>query len=264
MILAIDIGNSTVSIGLGKDNMWIKNWKLETLRNESIYYYQQKIIEGLMEENVNAGAIDQVVMSSVVPDVTEKFVEFFSGFKNAEVLLFQRTMYHILPVRTSNPYELGTDLMANALAAYDRYRSSVLVIDFGTALTFTMVEKDGEVSGVNIAPGMMTAIKCLSANTAQLREVTLEKPPCILGTNTIEAIQNGIIIGYEGLVSHMIRRIREDKVQPLKAIATGGLAHLLPADFFDAVDKNLTLEGLRVAGKLFIKSRQNPEVDEFS
>jgi type III pantothenate kinase len=254
MMLAVDIGNSTVSIGLSKDKTWIKNWKLETLSHESIYYYQQKIIEGFIEENVDPGDINQVVISSVVPDMTEKFVEFFSGFKTADVVLFHRNMYHLLPVRTSNPFELGTDLMANALAAYHRYGTSVLVIDFGTALTFTMVEKDGEVSGVNIAPGMITAIKCLSANTAQLREVKLDKPVGILGTNTIEAIQNGIIIGYEGLVSHMIKRIRDEKLQPLKAIATGGLAHMLPEDIFDAVDKNLTLDGLRVAGQLVIKA----------
>jgi len=112
-----------------------------------------------------------------------------------------------------------------------------------------MVEHDGRISGVNIAPGMLSAIKCLSANTAQLRDVKLEKPSGVLGTNTVEAIQNGIIIGYEGLVSHMIKRIGEEKQQPLRVIATGGLAHMLPSKYFDELDKNLTLDGLRIAGQ---------------
>lgn len=248
MILAIDIGNSTVSFGIYTDMQWKKTWKLDTLRDESMYYYQKKIIECFIEEDVNSESIEQVVISSVVPDITNKFVDFFSGMQQAQIVLLNRNMYHLLPVFTENPYELGTDLMANALAAYDRYRSAALVVDFGTALSFTFVEPDGRISGVNIAPGMMTAIKSLSINTAQLHEVPLKKPENVLGTNTVEAIQNGIIIGYEGLVRYMIEKIRESKPFPVRVMATGGLADVLPADCFDDIDKNLTLEGLRIAG----------------
>lgn len=249
MILAIDIGNSTVSFGIYTEMKWKKTWKLDTLPHESMYYYQKKMIECFIEENVNAVSFEQVVISSVVPDITKKFVDFFSGMEQSQIVLLNRNMYHLLPVFTDNPYELGTDLMANALAAFERYRSAALVVDFGTALSFTFVEPDGRISGVNIALGMITAIKSLSINTAQLHEVPLEKPENVLGTNTVEAIQNGIIIGYEGLVRFMIEKIRKSKPFPIKVIATGGLAEVLPSDCFDQTDKNLTLEGLRLAGE---------------
>ncbi|HAQ38919.1 MAG TPA: type III pantothenate kinase [Saprospirales bacterium] len=248
MILAIDIGNSTVSFGIYTDMQWKKTWKLDTVREESMYYYQKKIIECFIEESVIANSVEQVVISSVVPDITNKFVDFFSGMKQSQIVLLNRSIYHLLPVFTENPYELGTDLMANALAAYEKFRSAALIVDFGTALSFTFVEPDGRISGVNIVPGMITAIKSLSLHTAQLQEVPLAKQADVLGTNTIEAIQNGIIIGYEGLVRFMIEKIREAKPFPVKVIATGGLAEVLPSDCFDETDKNLTLEGLRLAG----------------
>ncbi len=255
MILAVDIGNSTVSFGIYVSGCWKHTWKLETVRHESIFYYQQKFVERLVEENIESQHFEQVIISSVVPGLTLAFSDFFKGLDHAEVILLNKNIYHHLPVYTENPYELGTDLMANALAAYQRHKAAVLIIDFGTALTFTMVENDGKISGVNIAPGLMTAIKSLSANTAQLLEVDLQRPPNILGTNTIEAIQNGIIIGYEGLVSHMIREIRMSKDHPVIAIATGGLANILPPDYFDEIDQNLTLDGLRIAGSFVAKGK---------
>ena len=160
-------------------------------------------------------------------------------------ILLNHLVYQQLKVSTSNPYELGTDLMANAVAANHLFRSNTIIVDFGTALTFTLVRDDGSIEGVNILPGIKTAIRSLSLNTAQLQEVILEYPLQILGKNTVEAIQNGVLIGYTGLVKYMIESIEKHYGIQCKTIATGGLAGILTQLKFDLIDKNLTLNGLR-------------------
>jgi len=152
-----------------------------------------------------------------------------------------------------NPYEIGSDLVSNALAAYSYFKSSCVAVDFGTALTFTTVASDGEILGVSIAPGLKTAIKSLSQNTAKLFDVPLEMPSAPLGRGTVQAIQAGVLIGYEGMVKHMLEKIREELNQPaLNSVATGGLSSIIPSlhDVFTKVDPFLTLEGLRIAGEI--------------
>ena len=124
--------------------------------------------------------------------------------------LLSQLIYHKLPVLVLNPQEIGTDLVANATAAFIRYNKPCMVIDFGTALTFTTVGKSGEILGVAITPGLLTALKSLTGNTAQLSEVRLIAPPSVLGNNTTHAIQSGLILGFAGLVDSIVERTEEE------------------------------------------------------
>jgi len=161
-------------------------------------------------------------------------------------------VYPLLPLDILRPHEIGADLVANAMAAYTRYQRNCVVVDFGTALTFTTVSHDGKILGVAIAPGLKTAIRSLFANTAQLPEVPIEVPASALGTSTTHAIQAGIVLGYEGLVRSLLNRIRTELNGDCLAVATGGLSNRIPSlrnDFVDIVP-SLTLDGVRLIGDI--------------
>jgi type III pantothenate kinase len=161
-------------------------------------------------------------------------------------------IYHKLGLEILSPYEIGTDLVANAVYAYYTYQQDCIIIDFGTALTFTVVSKDAKILGVSIAPGLQTAVKSLFSNTAQLPQVPLEMPESAIGQNTVHAIQAGVLWGYVGLVEKMLERIKIELGSPHKVLATGGLSSILtPLRWqFDEVDKSLTLNGLKIIAEL--------------
>jgi type III pantothenate kinase len=146
-----------------------------------------------------------------------------------------------------NPYQIGADLVADATAAYVGYGGPSMVIDFGTALTFTTISSSGKILGVAIAPGLYTALRSLTGNTAQLYDVQLEAPPSALGENTIHAIQSGIVFGFAGLVDSMVNRVESELGQKVKVIATGGLSFILKnvSTRIEIIDENLTLDGLK-------------------
>ena len=251
MILAIDIGNSNIVIGVYANDEWRKIWRVETNSAQSIMYYQQFLMDALLEEGIANQEIKSVVFSSVVPDLNEKFQSLFQhAFNNAKATILNPELYFKLGLKVARPYEIGSDLVANAIAAHQLYQSNIIVIDFGTALTFTIVNKQGHILGVNIAPGLKTAIRSLSKGTAQLPEVLLEYPKSAVGTNTNHAIQSGVLVGYVGLVKHMIQEIRNELGEDFQTVATGGLSNILSPlqDDFDFKNPNLTLEGLRRLG----------------
>jgi type III pantothenate kinase len=151
-------------------------------------------------------------------------------------------------LRIAQPHQIGSDLVANAAAAYDRFKANCLVVDFGTALTFTAIDANGAIKGVSIAPGLRTAMKALSGNTAQLPEIPLEIPQKAIGTNTVEAIQSGIVLGYVGLVSYLVEKIKEEMGGECTVVATGGLSFVMEPlkHLFAHIDPRLTLDGLAV------------------
>jgi len=172
--------------------------------------------------------------------------------------LVEPSMYGKLPVNVLNPYEIGADLVADATAAFIRYQAPCMVIDFGTALTFTTISASGEILGVSIAPGLRTALESLTSNTAQLPDVQLVAPPSVLGKNTIHAIQSGIVLGFAGLVDSIVSQTEKELGQSLTVVATGGLSAVLfnVAKKIQVIDKNLTLEGLKYMGEHLCKCSQ--------
>lgn len=251
MQLIIDIGNSNVVIGIFKDSQWAYTWRLPTMRDqEALLFYEMRLTNYLLEADLSPTWVDQIVISSVVPDLNEVFSGLSVQLFRQEAVVVGPAIYPQIALQIDRPDEIGTDLLANAIAAKDLYQCDAIIVDFGTALTFTTVTRRGHILGVAIAPGLKTAISALYDSTAQLPEVPLELPDSPVGKNTVHAIQSGILIGYVGLVRHMLDRIREEVGKDYQAIATGGLAailHPLKTEF-DVIAPFLTLDGLRIIG----------------
>lgn len=254
MLAAIDIGNSNVSVALHYDDKWQHFWRYPTIRNESPFFYSLRIRNHLFEHGIEVRNIEKVVLSSVVPPLTPVFQQILPDLFNQPVVTVGPNIYPKISLKIDNPNEIGSDLIANAVAAYTIYNQDCIVVDFGTALTFTTVTKEGEVLGVAIAPGLKTAISALFSKTAQLPEVPLALPKTPVGKNTIHAIQSGILNGYVGLVKHMLAAIRKEVGAHYIAVATGGLSsilHPLKEEFVD-IDVELTMNGLKIIGEAAI------------
>lgn len=251
MLLAVDTGNSDITIGAWDGNEWTQIWRIPSISSQPELFYGVKIREHFLEANIPESSIDKVVISSVVPSLTEKLRNVIIAITNCEPVVLGPPLYKKLKIEVLNPYEIGSDLVANAVAAYDHYQKASIVVDFGTALTFTTISDKGKILGVSIVPGLKTAIRSLTQNTAKLFDVPLQMPTSVLGTSTITAIQSGILVGYQGLVQTMIKSIRHEIGVDCPAIATGGLSSIITplSDFFDKVDPHLTLSGLRIVGE---------------
>jgi type III pantothenate kinase len=251
MIIAIDIGNSNVVIGVHNGELWRHTWRLPTLIDETMLFYEMRLADHLLEAGISPDMVKKVVLSSVVPQLTGFFVELSQILFHRKALIVGPDVYPALSLRIDRPHEIGADLVANAAAAHYRFRQDCIIVDFGTALTFTVVTGEGYILGVAIAPGLRTAVSSLFQKTAQLPEVPLELPQSAVGKNTAHAIQSGILLGYVGLVRHLLAEIRVELGEHYIAIATGGLSsilHPLRHDFH-AIEPHLTLDGLRVIGE---------------
>lgn len=251
MLLALDIGNSDVTMGLWKGNAW-QIWRIPSRQDQPELYYGIKVRDHFLEAGVPIESVETIVLSSVVPGLTDKVRNVLRSLFKREPILLGPGVYDKLPVEVLNPYEIGSDLVANAVGAYFLMKETCIVVDFGTALTFTTVSGQGKILGVSIVPGLRTALRSLSQNTAKLFDVPLEMPTSALGINTVTAIQSGIVIGYEGLVKNMVAAIRAELKVECPAIATGGLSFVITSlrGYFQRVEPQLTLDGLRIIGEL--------------
>lgn len=255
MILGFDIGNTNIKVVL-YENQEIKTvWRLSTdVKRTGDEYFS--ILRPLFRDaGVEFSAIEDTILSSVVPALIGPFVIVTQHITQKKPVIIEPEIYHKLPVKIPETavHEIGTDLLCDAVESWSKYKSPCIIADFGTALSFTAIDKDANIAGVAIAPGIRTAFNSLFANTAQLPAVPLDIPESSLGKNTVVAIQSGILNGYKGLVENMIRQMKidlkketgtdEDKVL---VIATGGLNSMLQpiTDIFDHTDKNLTLCGM--------------------
>jgi type III pantothenate kinase len=250
MFLSLDAGNSNIVISFFDplSREWTSEFRLENRTSLGEAELNQRIGLYLLENEIRTDAITRIGISSVVPEVNRTLESFSKNFLRKEPYLISGRSYERLPIRTEKPDEIGSDLMCNVMAAYTRYQSACVVVDFGTALTFTVVSASGEVVGVNIVPGIKTALKSLFTNTAKLPEVRLEVPASAIGRDTVHSIQAGVIYGYVGLVNGMLDAIFEELGSVTPVIGTGGLSHLLPKleHRFDHIDRRLTMEGIRL------------------
>jgi type III pantothenate kinase len=252
-LLVIDIGNSNVVLGVWEGGIWKHVWRLQTLADEeSLEFYSNRIRDFFLEAQLQIHTIKGVVLSSVVPSLNEKIIFVIEQLFGREPLLFGPNVFSRLPLVIERPHEIGSDLVANALAAWKIFGKDMIVVDFGTALTFTSVTVRGEILGVSIAPGLQTALRVLFNNTAQLPEAPVSFPESVVGKDTVHAIQSGVLVGYVGLVRHMIAMIRAELGEHFGSVATGGLSSVLTPlkEDFDLISPTLTLDGLRLAFEL--------------
>ena len=241
MFLAVDIGNTNVVFGLHNGEEWTTVWRLGT-KDEA-----QEMLSQSLNTHLAGITIDQVAISSVVPFFTKVLQKQLADKFKITPYMIGESSYSALPIEVLHPDKIGSDLVADALAGYTKFNDDCLVVDFGTALTFTIVANK-KIKGVNIAPGLKTAMKALATSAVKLNEIPLELPVSVIGTDTTSAIQSGILWGYVGLVEKMIERIEDELKTDMKVIATGGLSKVLePLQAqFDTIDGNLTLEGIRL------------------
>lgn len=247
MLLAIDIGNTNVVFGVRADKKWVNHWRIQTDPLKTADEYKVIFRSLLKTGNISRSDIRNSVLSSVVPSLVRPFNEMLAELlPNSKLVVVRPELYNKLPVTVLNPYEIGTDLVANAVAAFQKFGNLTMVIDFGTALTFTTIGKNSEISGVAIAPGLMTAVGALAGKTAQLPQIHLTPPPSVLGKNTIHAIQAGVVYGFAGLVDSIIERTENELNEKLTIVATGGLSTVI-APLTKQIKNSynlLTLDGL--------------------
>lgn len=254
MLLCIDVGNTNIVLGLWNGSEWATHWRVRTSREQMPDEYFVLLQALLREAGYSMSSIDRVTVGSVVPPLTSVFVELFERYAGVSPLVVGPGVRTGLRIRIDNPVELGADLVANAVAAFERFRSACIVVDFGTATTFSAVSGDGDFLGVAIALGLGIAAEALASRTAQLPRVSLSPPPAAIGKNTIHSMQSGLLLGYVGLVEGLIRGIRAELGGEARVIATGGLSETLAplTEEITIVDPWLTLEGLRLI------SQRNP------
>ena len=244
--VAIDIGNSNVVIGLYSNDTWIKIYRLSTKKNFTYWSFQKKLKKIIDLNDFNPSNIDSVVISSVVPTLTDIVKISCKDMLCKDILIIKASLIKDIKISIDNINEIGMDLVSNAVEGASLYDSNVIIVDFGTALTFTVISKNNEILGVNIVPGLKTAINSLYKNTAKLPVINLEIPKKVIGKNTIHSIQSGIIYGYVGLVKEILSNIKKELVDETKVIATGGLskfAEPLKLEFDDIIP-TLTLDGM--------------------
>ena len=252
MLLAIDIGNTDIVFGIHDSVSWIHQFRISSSHSQRASDYEAQLRIRFLENSLKFSNVDKAIISCVVPDqraILKEMVQQMFGF---DPVMVGVDMYDKLKMTIPSPYEIGTDLVCNAVYAYYTHKKNCIIVDFGTALTYTVVSEKGEIIGVSIAPGLQTAVKSLFSNTAQLPEVPLEMPDSAIGKNTVHAIQAGVLWGYVGMVREMIYQIKKEVGHDCMVLATGGLSSILTPlqDDFDEVDKALTLNGLKIIAEL--------------
>ncbi len=248
MLLVIDLGNTTLTLGVFNQHQLVYQWRLTTDRNRTEDEYGLQLL-GLLETcGVKPPDIDGIVLSSVVPPLTEWVQRACQDYLKIYPLMVSAGLNLNVKVLYDNPSAVGADRLADAVAVQANYGGPACAIDFGTATTFNAITGAAEYLGGAILPGIATAAEALVSRTAKLPPIELKAPPSVIGRNTIHAMQAGLIFGYVSLVEGMVERFRKELGSEMKVIATGGHVQKI-ADHTQVIDKVepwLTLEGLRL------------------
>lgn len=247
MLLAIDIGNSNVSVGLHRDGQWLYQWRIQTVRERMPDEYGVFVRSFFEQAGMEPEQTEQAIISSVVPQLTLGMAEMVERQVRRAPLVLHYGVDVGITIETEHPQATGNDLVANAVAGWNHFHSNCVVVNFGTATTLTAVGEPGRFLGVAIAAGLATTADALAGKAAQLAHIPLAGPPSVIGRNTEHSMQSGLVLGHVAMVEGLLDRMRVE-LPGAKVIATGGLVSILAplTTYFDAVDPWLTLEGLRL------------------
>ena len=248
MLLAIDIGNTNVTLGVFDNQKLLVTWRMGTDIHRMPDEYAATLINLLHYQGLDVADIKAVSLCSVVPPLIATFEELFRKYFLIEPLVVGTGVKTGVRIRLDNPREAGADRIVHAADAHSLYGGTVIVVDMGTATTFDTVSKEGDHLGGAIAPGIITASEALFARAAQLYRVQLVPPKHAIGTSTVAALQSGIIYGYVGLVEGIVARIQKELDEKAKVVATGGNAEIIAREtkVIDIVNPDLILVGLRL------------------
>ncbi len=254
MLLAIDISNTNIKFGLYNSETLSEHWVVSTARQRTADEYAMVLHDLLRYADHQFTDIDDIILSSVVPPLTPVFQELALCYCNKDAIVLDYSMDMGLKFLVDNPWEIGTDRIASAMAAYHFYGGPAIIIAFSTATTFDVISSEGDFLGGAIAPGLVISAEALSSAASLLYRVDLTPPRRALGKNTVENMQSGIIFGHVGLVQGLIERLRKEipgmnEHTEVKIIAHGGLASLMAPIIpeIQHINQYLPLEGLRIA-----------------
>jgi type III pantothenate kinase len=248
MLLAVDIGNTNITIGVFDGSKMKATWRVATGVHRMPDEYASLILHLFEHEGIATSQVTDAILCSVVPPLTGVFEEMCRHYLKVSPLLVEAGVKTGVRISMDNPREVGADRIVNAVAAHQLYGGAVIVIDLGTATTFDAVSEEGDYLGGAIAPGIAIATEALFARTAVLPRVELTHPKRAIGRNTVAAMQSGIVFGYAGLIEGIVTRIKQELGGKAKVVATGGYAELLARETpaIEEVNPDLTLIGLRL------------------
>ena len=249
MLLVFDVGNTNMVIGAYEGKTLIKNWRICTDIHKTSDEYGMLINNLLAYDKIDLKSIDDVIISSVVPNVMHALENFCIKYCEKKPMIVGPGIKTGLNIKYDNPKQVGADRIVNAVGGIEKYGSPLIIVDFGTATTFCAISEKTEYLGGTICPGLKISSEALFNGAAKLPRVELNKPGKTICKSTVEAMQAGIIYGYVGQVEKIISMMKKELgSEDVKVIATGGLSSLIHSetDSIDYIDKFLTLEGLRL------------------
>jgi len=249
MLFVIDVGNTHTVLGIFKENRLVGDWRVHTEKDTTEDEVNILITNLFQRDGIRFDHIRQTIISCVFPPLVTILDGFCRKYLGHAPHWVNAKSFPAMPVLVKNPAEVGADRIVNAVAAYQKYQTSMVIIDFGTATTFDAVSEKGEYLGGAISPGILIASEALFREASKLPRVEIFTPPeRVIGDDTIGAIKSGIIYGYAGLVDGVVARMKKEMGGNPRVVATGGLAHLMDrvSETIEAVEPTLTLEGLRI------------------
>ncbi len=248
MLLAIDVGNTNIVYGLFDGARLVHQFRVESSRGRTADEYAVAIRQLLAMRDIAPSSVDAAIVASVVPALTEPMLDLVRRAFGREALVVGPGIRTGMAILYENPREVGADRIVNAVAAYERFKSGLIVVDFGTATTFDCVSPKGEYLGGVICPGIQISADALFQRAAKLPRVEIVRPPRVVGRNTQHSMQSGIVYGYVALVDGLVDRLVEELGFTCGVVATGGLARVIAplSRTIQEVDEDLTLVGLRI------------------
>ncbi len=246
MLLALDVGNTNLVVGVFEAEALRAHWRLATRRDATADEYGVFLLDLLRHAGIEARRVDACIVDSVVPPLDLVVEEMVRRYVGVEPLVVGRNVEAGMPIRYEPPRDVGADRIVNAVAAQAFYGCPAIVVDFGTATTFDAISARGEYLGGAIAPGVGISADALFVRAARLPRVDIVRPKTVIGTNTVAAMQAGLFYGYVSLVDGVVRRMQRELAGEAVVVGTGGLAHLFAgeAETLAHVDPLLTLKGL--------------------
>ena len=246
MLLAIDSGNTNTVFAVFDGERLVSQWRAATAADRTADEYAVWLKQLMQLESLTAGRIDGAIIATVVPQTLFSLRLLCRRYFDCEATVVGEGVELGIAVRIDRPAEVGADRLVNAVAAHATYGVALIIVDFGTATTFDVVDGEGSYAGGVIAPGVNLSLEALHQAAAQLPRIAVEKPRSVIGGGTVPAMQSGVYWGYVGLIEGLIARIRDEFGTAMKVIATGGLAPLFATgtSVIDHVDADLTVRGL--------------------
>jgi type III pantothenate kinase len=248
MLLALDVGNTNIVVGVFEGQQLVEHWRVRTDRERTADEHGLLMTHLLQYASLSPNNISGVIISSVVPPMTDALQGMARRFFHVEPIFVSHELELGVPIRYHDPREVGADRLVNAVAALHKYGAPAIVVDFGTATTLDVISPEGEYLGGCIMAGVGISAEALFRTAARLPRIELVAPEHVIGRTTVEAMQSGIMLGYAGAIDALVERIHKELGCPTTVIATGGLAERIAAETrtIQHVDPWLTLEGLRL------------------